>query len=168
MGRSRATLPVELPGIETDALPGIMPSQLAFRHISFPFGPAHFLRFRFRVLTASRAIPGALCPDKTVGPRATNPKVGLMINSLPAPESAWCRRHRRSHRGHEKRELLEEVPSCDPVLTGRRDKPRQRWRVLMMWRWRVLMMRCLGLAIPERVVGWESRAAAAHQRTTWC
>jgi hypothetical protein len=36
---------VELPGIETDALPGLLASELAVRYVSFPFGPAHYLRF---------------------------------------------------------------------------------------------------------------------------
>jgi hypothetical protein len=44
---------VELPGIETDALPGNMPSELPVRSVSFHFGPVRYLRFRFRVLTAS-------------------------------------------------------------------------------------------------------------------
>jgi len=46
---------VELPGIETDALPGNMPSELRFRSVSVPFSPVRYLRFRSRVLTASRA-----------------------------------------------------------------------------------------------------------------
>jgi hypothetical protein len=47
---------VELPGIETDALPGNMRSELPVRFVSFRFGPARYLRFRSRVLTASRAV----------------------------------------------------------------------------------------------------------------
>ena len=47
---------VELPGIETDALPGNMPSELPVRSISFRFSPARYLRFRSRVLMASRAV----------------------------------------------------------------------------------------------------------------
>ncbi len=47
---------VELPGIETDALPGNMPSELRFRSVSVPFSPVRYLRFRSRVLTASRAL----------------------------------------------------------------------------------------------------------------
>ena len=46
---------VELPVFEPELLPGKMRSELLFRYVSFPFGPAHYLRFRFRVLTASRA-----------------------------------------------------------------------------------------------------------------
>jgi hypothetical protein len=39
---------VELPGIEPDALPGLLPSELLFRYVSFRFVPARYLRFRFR------------------------------------------------------------------------------------------------------------------------
>jgi hypothetical protein len=46
---------VELPGIETDALPASLHPELQFRYFPFPFSPARYLRFRFRVLTASRA-----------------------------------------------------------------------------------------------------------------
>jgi len=55
-GRSTAPLLVELPGNETEHLPGKMLSDLGFRSISFQFGTARYLRFRFRVLTASRAL----------------------------------------------------------------------------------------------------------------
>jgi hypothetical protein len=44
---------VELPGIETDALPGNLVAQLPFRSISVQLSTARYLRFRFRVLTAS-------------------------------------------------------------------------------------------------------------------
>lgn len=44
---------VELPGIEPDALPGNLGSELPVRSISAQFSTAHYLRFRFRVLTAS-------------------------------------------------------------------------------------------------------------------
>jgi hypothetical protein len=47
---------VELPGIEPDALPGNMPSELLFRYVSVRYSPARYLRFRSRVLTASRAV----------------------------------------------------------------------------------------------------------------
>src|SRR6516162_7810148 len=47
---------VELPGIEPAALPGHMPSELRFRYVSVRFGPARYLRFRSRALTASRRI----------------------------------------------------------------------------------------------------------------
>jgi hypothetical protein len=53
---SSAALLVELPGIEPDALPGNMRSELPVRSISFRFSPARYLRFRSRVLTASRGI----------------------------------------------------------------------------------------------------------------
>jgi hypothetical protein len=46
---------VELPGIEPAALPGNMPSELPVRSVSVRFSPAHYLRFRSRFLTASRA-----------------------------------------------------------------------------------------------------------------
>jgi hypothetical protein len=44
---------VELPGIETDALPGNLVAQLPFRSMSVQLSNARYLRFRFRVLTAS-------------------------------------------------------------------------------------------------------------------
>lgn len=47
---------MELPGIETEHLPGKMQSELLFRYVSFPFSPVLYLRFRFRVLTASRVV----------------------------------------------------------------------------------------------------------------
>lgn len=47
--------PVELPGIESACLPGDLPSERQFRSVSFRFSPAHYLRFRSRVLTASKA-----------------------------------------------------------------------------------------------------------------
>ena len=46
---------VELPGIEPELLPGSMPSELQFRYVTIRFSPARYLRFRSRVLTASRA-----------------------------------------------------------------------------------------------------------------
>jgi hypothetical protein len=55
-GRISAALLVELPGIETDALPGNMAPDLPVRSISDQFSPARYLRFRFRALTASRVI----------------------------------------------------------------------------------------------------------------
>src|SRR5271163_3011103 len=51
-----STFSVELPGIEPDALPGLLPSKLPVRYISVRFGPVRYLRFRSRVLTASRAV----------------------------------------------------------------------------------------------------------------
>jgi hypothetical protein len=41
---------VEPPGIEVDALPGNMPSELRLHYVSFPFNPAHYLRFPFSAL----------------------------------------------------------------------------------------------------------------------
>jgi hypothetical protein len=45
---------VELPGIEPASLPGNLPSELQVRSVSVRFIPARYLRFRSRVLTASR------------------------------------------------------------------------------------------------------------------
>ena len=47
---------VELPGIEPAALPGLLPSELPVRDVSFRFNTARYLRFLSRVLTASRVI----------------------------------------------------------------------------------------------------------------
>src|ERR1700728_2865449 len=47
---------VELPGIEPVALPGLLPSELPVRYITFPFSPVRYLRIHFRVLTASRSM----------------------------------------------------------------------------------------------------------------
>jgi hypothetical protein len=49
---------VELPGIEADALPGSLPSELPAGSDSVQFSATRYLRFRFRVLTASRAVSG--------------------------------------------------------------------------------------------------------------
>jgi hypothetical protein len=51
---------VELPGIETDALPGLLLYELLFCYVSFRFVPVRYLRFRSRVLTASRAVDRGL------------------------------------------------------------------------------------------------------------
>lgn len=48
---------VELPGIETDSLPGNLASDLTVRFDSVQFSTARYLRFRFGVLTASRVTP---------------------------------------------------------------------------------------------------------------
>jgi hypothetical protein len=42
-----STCSVELPGIEPAALPGLLPSELPVRYISFPFSTPRYLRFRF-------------------------------------------------------------------------------------------------------------------------
>ena len=52
---------MELPGIEPELLPGKMHSELLLRSAWFHFGPARYLRFRFRVLTASMLT--IYCPD---------------------------------------------------------------------------------------------------------
>jgi hypothetical protein len=46
---------VKLPGIETDALPGKMASEVPVRSVSIRFSTSRYLWFRSRVLTASRA-----------------------------------------------------------------------------------------------------------------
>ena len=48
--------PVELPGIEPADLPGNMRPDLPVRSVSLRFSTCHYLRIRFRVLTASRAV----------------------------------------------------------------------------------------------------------------
>jgi hypothetical protein len=57
---------VELPGIEPDGLTGLLPSELPFRSVSFRFSPARYLRFRFRVLTASMLT--IYCPGSSGSP----------------------------------------------------------------------------------------------------
>jgi hypothetical protein len=42
-----STFLVELPGIEPDALPGLLPSELQFRYVSVRFSPVRHLRFSF-------------------------------------------------------------------------------------------------------------------------
>jgi hypothetical protein len=54
---------VELPGIEPAALPGLLPSELPVRYVSFRFNTARYLRFRLRVLTASMLT--IYCPDSS-------------------------------------------------------------------------------------------------------
>jgi hypothetical protein len=39
---------VELPGIEPDSLPGLLPSELLLRYVPFRFVSARYLRFRLR------------------------------------------------------------------------------------------------------------------------
>jgi hypothetical protein len=39
--------PVELPGIEPAALPGLLSCELLFRYVSFPFSTSRYLRIRF-------------------------------------------------------------------------------------------------------------------------
>ena len=55
------TFSVELPGIEPELLLGKIHSELLFRSVWFRFSPARYLRFRFRVLTASMLT--IYCPD---------------------------------------------------------------------------------------------------------
>jgi hypothetical protein len=55
-GRISAALFVELPGIEPEALPALLPSELPVRYVSVHFGTARYLRIRFRLLTASREL----------------------------------------------------------------------------------------------------------------
>jgi len=49
------TSSVELPGIEPDGLPGLLPSELPAHSDSFRFVPVGYLRFSSQALTASRA-----------------------------------------------------------------------------------------------------------------
>jgi hypothetical protein len=46
----------ELRGLEPLTLPAEIPFELQVRSVSFRFGPLRYLRFRLRVLTASRAV----------------------------------------------------------------------------------------------------------------
>ena len=57
-----STFSVELPGIEPELLLGKMHSELLLRSAWFHFGPARYLRFRFRVLTGVKEpCPATLC-----------------------------------------------------------------------------------------------------------
>jgi len=47
---------VELPGIQLELLPGSLGSELQLRYVSVRFSLARYLRFRSRVLTASRMV----------------------------------------------------------------------------------------------------------------
>jgi hypothetical protein len=47
---------VELPGIEPAALPALLSAELQFHYASSRPSPVRYLRFRFRTLTASRAV----------------------------------------------------------------------------------------------------------------
>lgn len=52
---------VELPGSETDALPGITSPELPLRSVSIRFSPARYLRFHSRALTAARGVHSIGC-----------------------------------------------------------------------------------------------------------
>jgi hypothetical protein len=54
-----STFSVELPGIEPDALPGLLPLQLPFRSVSFRFSPVRYLRLRFSGLDGVKSRMGA-------------------------------------------------------------------------------------------------------------
>lgn len=56
---------MELPGIETELLPGKMHPELRFRYVSFQFSTSRYLRFRFRILTASRALASRREPPQS-------------------------------------------------------------------------------------------------------
>ena len=73
---------VELPGIEPELLPGLLPSHLQFRHVSVRFSPAHYLPFRSRVLTASRAV--------TYRSELPRP-IGLTVGVIEASRISVCR-----------------------------------------------------------------------------
>ena len=86
---------VELPGIEPDALPGNMHSELHVRSISFRFNPSRYLRFCSRILTASRAVKGVTVYAKQqIGLRETGTPVERSPVSRPALVCAewWSRR----------------------------------------------------------------------------
>jgi hypothetical protein len=102
-GCTSAALFVKLPGIETDALPGILGFELPVRSISVQLSTARYLRFRFRVLTASRLdhrgsepctrrlrrLQGRL----NIGQPGANP-VGNYHDSHPDDNAATWRRQR--------------------------------------------------------------------------
>jgi hypothetical protein len=74
---------MELPGIEPDALPGNITSDLQVHSVSFRFNPARNLRFCFRVLTASPARPGtADATVLTVCPECNSPAYLLNEHSV--------------------------------------------------------------------------------------
>jgi hypothetical protein len=79
---------VELPGIEPVSLPGDLRSDLQFRFISFQFSTSHYLRFRSRVLTASRAVTYRI--DLSSCPVELARGVGGMVRQ-PTATSCRCR-----------------------------------------------------------------------------
>ena len=63
---------VELPGIETDALPGNMPSELRFRSVSVPFSPVRYLPVSFSGLDGVKSLHSRTSLSRGAGvPRAT-------------------------------------------------------------------------------------------------
>jgi hypothetical protein len=80
---------VELPGIETDALPGNIASELPARSVSVRLSPARYLRFRCRVLTASRAVSYRREPSVSYAARSQSNRVGDF--QVPVTRlSAYC------------------------------------------------------------------------------
>jgi len=79
---------VELPGIEPDALPGNMLSELQFRYVSVQFGTARYLRFRFQVLTASRAVNAASWRFHTPGGRKLTASATILSQTRRCPATA--------------------------------------------------------------------------------
>lgn len=80
---------VELPGIETDALPGNMPSELQVHSVSFQFSPARYLRFHSQVLTASRG--SSPMPSRSGAPQlsemVSHRRIRLWTRSSTPPTS---------------------------------------------------------------------------------
>ena len=79
-GQNRSS--VELPGIEPAALPGNMPFELRFRYVAFRFSPARYLRFRSRVLTASRRVAYRRELPASYAPRRNATRVGELLGHL--------------------------------------------------------------------------------------
>lgn len=67
---------VELTGFEPQVVPAEKRSELQVRSVSFQFNPARYLRFRFRILTASRAADS----------------VRSLINAVASTASMWASR----------------------------------------------------------------------------
>src|SRR5271166_3065048 len=70
-------------GLEPLSLPAETPSDLQVHSVSFRFSPARYLRFCFRVLTASRvginySSPSGASPDRRVGAYTIRPN-GLEV-----------------------------------------------------------------------------------------
>jgi hypothetical protein len=75
------------PAAETDALPGDIPPDLPIRSISIQFSTSRYLRFRFRALTASRAVTSTRAHRAT---RATPHLSGRNQKLRAMPTAAFC------------------------------------------------------------------------------
>src|ERR1700722_7070996 len=86
-GRLSAANFVELPGIEPDALPSNLASDLTVRFDSVQFSTARHLRFRFGVLRAARVtpVPGHRGSHRCGGPESMPP--ALYRNERREPPS---------------------------------------------------------------------------------